>query len=115
MSGKIHPTKPVGGTQFGTTIQKSDPAGLHGKSKGGGKTGSNGVVPHAVGPTYDVNKSHISMPNANKGPDMTKVLKTTQGRESLKNHDTVCDRTASQSGPGGPTTPAYPLKTSYGK
>lgn len=110
---KIHPKKPVGGTQFGTTLSNSDPAKFKNGSHGGTK--SNGVVAQAKGAVFTENSTLIPSMNADKAPKTSKVTKSSNGQIKLSEHDTACQATATQSGSGGPTTRAYPLKTSYGK
>ena len=78
MASKIHPGKPVGGTQFGTTFCDSDTHAptLKGSSTAPkGKIASNGVIggsPH--GATFNnAGKEPFSMPDADKKPNTSKV------------------------------------------
>ena len=113
-TGKVHPMKPVGGTQFGTTVEKSDPAKFHGPGKTHGKTPANDVVAQKEGPTFTANRTHIPSTNADKMPKETKLLSS--GKDSLfEMTDTACDLTASQHGSGEPTDRPYGLKKSYEK
>lgn len=110
---KIHPKKPVAGTQFGTTIHNSDPA----KFKSGGHRGSkpNGVISQHTGEVFTENSTHIPSMNADKSPRESKVAKEHSTSVKLSEHDTACKLTATQSGSGGPTDRPYGLKDSYGK
>ena len=67
MSGKIHPKKPIGGTQFGTTIHDSDPAKFPNKGKEHGKMDSSKTVrSQEVGATFTKNDPAISFPEASE-------------------------------------------------
>jgi len=114
MKGKIEPKKPIGGTQFGTTIEKSDPAKFRSGGKVSGKTPANDVVAQKVGATFTANETHIPSMDADKPPMATKILNS-DGKWLFKPTDTACDLTASQRGSGEPTDHPYLLKKSYEK
>jgi len=115
--GKYEAKKPVGGTQFGTTIHDSNAGKFRNKGIKTGKIPVNGVedgMPH--GATFIENSTHIDTPNADKPAPESKLLKAEKGLVRIKDHDTSCDLTASQeSGNGGPTDRPYPLAKSYEK
>ena len=116
MSGKIHPKKPVGGTQFGTTVQDSDPAKFSNKGKEHGKTESGStIVSQAVGPTFDCNDPAISFPSAEEYGKGKSLGQHTEGKFNpfTSKVNLVSQRTASAA--SGETTPSYPLKKSYEK
>ena len=115
---KIQPNgiKP-GGSQFGTTIEHSDPAKFRNTGSSQKKKGSGGDTimcgPH--GTTFVEDSSHIKMPNADTRPKESKTISETKGTVSTKNRETAGSATVSQSGSGGPSTRAYPLSRDYEK
>lgn len=110
MSGKIHPKKPVGGTQFGTTIENSDPAKFTSKGKFTGKTMSGKtVISQATGPTFTCNDPAVKQAKASghgvgksAGQKSAKDFVPTRKPVNVANEPVV-------------TTPPYPLKKEYRK
>lgn len=114
MKGKIKPNG-ITSQKTGPTFTENDPAKFHGAGKSSGKTPANGVECGPSGSvTFTVDKAAIgSFPNADKAPPMTKVESEKTGTYSPT--ETAGDKTASQSGPGGPTNVPYALKERYSK
>lgn len=112
-SGKIKPNGIVEQAN-GPVFDKNDPAKFHGAGKSSGKTSSNGVVAEASGPIFHENSTHIPTMNADK-PSKEKGMGSAKGHVNIKDHDTACDKTATQSGSGGPTDAPYALAKSYEK
>lgn len=93
----------------GPTFTKNDPAKFG--NGGGKKTMAAKPVDHAVGPTQNVNSTHISTPNADKAPRATKVLSTGKGESP---HAGSYAKNASDVGSSG-GQPHGCLKSSYEK
>lgn len=106
-----------GGSQFGTTIQHSDPAKFRNTGSGQKKKGSGGDTimcgPH--GTTFVVDESHIKMPNADRRPKAEKVIAGSDQHLETSKHKTADEFSASKSGSEGPSTRAYPLAREYEK
>lgn len=63
---KIKAGKPVGGTQFGTTLSNSHNVSFNKGSKGGTK--SNGVISQKTGATLTCNDPAVNFPKASTSP-----------------------------------------------
>jgi hypothetical protein len=112
---KIHPGGIVPHAD-GPTSTINDPAKFHGEGKRSGKTPSNGVEDHKLGPVFNTNSTHIPTMNADKPAKESKVIADHKGGAgSFKPTDTSGDLTSSQMGDGEPTNKPYPLKSSYDK
>lgn len=106
-----------GGSQFGTTIQHSDPAKFRNTGTGQKKKGSGGDTIHCGphGTTFVEDSSHIKMPHADKPPKGVKVISDSKQHLETSKHETAGEFSASKSGSEGPTTRAYPLAREYEK
>ena len=72
---KIKAGKPVGGTQFGTTIQNQKNVSFNKGNFGGTK--SNGVVPQKTGAVFTCNDPAVNFPKASTSPgSVSKVKKS---------------------------------------
>lgn len=117
MTGKVKPNAIVeGGSQFGTTLHKSDPAkfpntGRNQTKKRGGDNVSQG--PHGV--TFVENSTHVRTPSADVGIRHNKTETKNEPELKTGEFETTGRQTASQKGGGEPTQRAYPLKRGYEK
>lgn len=95
----------------GPVFTKNDPAKFHGPGKSSGKTPANGVETRVVGPTLNVNSTHIPTMNANKAPKASKGM----GSKSWEDpHQSGTAKNASDKGSSGGQN-SYGLKKSYEK
>lgn len=94
----------------GPTYTENDPAKFKNGGRGG-KSGTNGIVDHATGPTITENSTHIRMPDADRAPRESKVIRSGKGDFLPKAGNA---KNASTEGTGGGLT-SSPLKASYSK
>jgi hypothetical protein len=106
-----------GGSQFGTTIEHSDPAKFRNTGSSQKKKGSGGDTIHQGphGTTFVENSSHVSMPHADMRPKTTKDIGATRPKFETSKSETAGEQTASKSGSEGPTQRKYPLSRGYEK
>jgi len=117
MTGKVKPNGIAeGGSQFGTTFCKSEPAkfpntGRSQSKKRGGDNVSQG--PH--GTTFVENSTHVRTPNADVGLRRNKSESKSEPELTRGDHQSATRKTASQKGEGEPSDRSYPLKRGYEK
>lgn len=107
-----------GGSQFGTTFEKSSPARFPNTGSSQKKKGASTDTIHCGpnGTTFVCDDPAVNFPSSMKGARRNKTEKKTEPGLSLSDHESARQGSASQkSGSGEPTTKAYPLAKDYEK